>query len=253
MIDLCPVSNQHVIVTGGTRGIGRAIALHLARAGAHVTAVYVRNDAQAGQLRDVAQAEGLALDVLRADLTAPKGMEIVVDRASNVAGRVLSIVHCAATGVHRPSLELTMRHWDWTQALNVRAFFELMRSVGARLTAGSGVVALSSAGAMRVVPGYAAIGSSKGALESLARHLAVEWAPKGVRVNILSPGSVLTEAWDAFPDKDARLAHTIERTPMGRLVTPEDVAKVAHFLLSPAAEGLVGQTIVVDGGARLVE
>lgn len=244
---------RHVIVTGGTRGIGRAIALHAARSGAKVTAVYMRNDAQAAQLVDTAQSEGLSLVVLRADLTSPKGMEAVVACTSNVEDHVLSIVHCAATGVHRDALELTTRHWDWTQALNVRAFFELMRSVGNRLSVGSSVIALSSAGAVRVVPGYAAVGSSKGALESLARHLAVEWAPRGVRVNILSPGSVMTDAWDAFPDKDARLAETIARTPMGRLVTLDEVARVAQFLLSPAAEGIVGQTIVVDGGARVVD
>jgi enoyl-[acyl-carrier protein] reductase III len=103
------------------------------------------------------------------------------------------------------------------------------------------------------VPAYAAIGSSKGALEALARHLAVELAPRGVRVNILSPGSVQTEAWDAFPDKERRLAQALERSPTGRLVTPEEVAGAALFLCSPAARGLVGHTLVVDGGTRILE
>ena len=103
------------------------------------------------------------------------------------------------------------------------------------------------------MPAYATVGSSKGALESLARHMAVELAPRGVRVNILSPGSVQTEAWDAFPDKERRLAEALGRSPRGRLVTLDEVASAAQFLCSPAAEGLIGHTLVVDGGTRVLE
>jgi enoyl-[acyl-carrier protein] reductase III len=102
-------------------------------------------------------------------------------------------------------------------------------------------------------PAYAAVGASKGALESLARHLAVELAPRGIRVNILSPGSVETEAWDAFPDKEQRLAEAARRAPIGRTVTLEEVACAAQFLCSTAARGIVGHTLVVDGGARIVD
>ena len=112
---------------------------------------------------------------------------------------------------------------------------------------------MSSAGAVRAVPAYAAVGSSKGALEALARHLAVELAPRGVRVNILSPGSVQTAAWDAFPDKERRLAEATQRTPRGRLVTVDEVAMAAQFLCSEAAQGVIGQTLVVDGGTRVLE
>jgi len=90
-------------------------------------------------------------------------------------------------------------------------------------------------------------------LESLARHLAVELAPRGIRVNILSPGSVETEAWDAFPDKEQRLAEAARRAPIGRTVTLEEVACAAQFLCSTAARGIVGHTLVVDGGARIVD
>jgi len=241
-----------ILVTGGTRGIGRAISLRLARAGAHVVANYARNDAAGEALRSEAEREGLAIEVLRADLTIVKGMAAVRERML-VARSPLSIVHCAGTGVHRPFAELTARHWDWTQALNVRAFFELVGELLPQLGDGSAVVAVSSAGAVRAVPAYAAVGASKGALESLARHLAVELAPRGIRVNILSPGSVATEAWDAFPDKEQRLADAARRTPIGRTVTLEEVACAAQFLCSAAARGIVGHTLVVDGGARIVD
>lgn len=253
MNTLFDLTGRLVVVTGGTRGIGRAISLQLARAGARVVANYARNESAAAALLDEATREGLALTTLRADLTLAKGLEAVLEQAQPGHGEVLSVVHCAATGVHRPLAELTMKHWDWTQALNVRAFFELVRALLPRLQAGSAILALSSAGAVRAVPAYATVGSSKGALEALARHLAVELAPRGIGVNVLSPGSVATEAWEAFPDKEARMSAAVARTPIGRLVTPQEVAQVAQFLLSPAASAIVGQTIVVDGGARIVD
>jgi enoyl-[acyl-carrier protein] reductase III len=251
--DAFGLAGRTVLVTGGTRGIGRAISLQLARAGAQVLANYARNDAAAQALADEASAAALQLSTLRGDLSSPKGMEAIRDALAAVAPGMLSIVHAAATGVHRPLESLTLRHWDFTMATNVRAFFELVQLLRPQLGQGSGVVAISSAGAVRVVPAYAAIGSSKGALESLARHMAVEFAPHGIRVNIVSPGSVRTEAWDAFPDKDERMAEAIARTPQGRLVEPAEVALLVQYLLSPAAQGIVGQTLVIDGGARIID
>ena len=250
-----PFSLQHscVLVTGGTRGIGRAIALRLARAGASVVANYARNDETAQSLHALSVGEGLALEVLRADLTLPKGLASVKERFENVAGQCVSIVHCAATGVHRPLDQLTTRHWDWTMALNVRAFFELVQCLMPKLSDGSAIVPVSSAGAVRAVPAYALVGSSKAALESMARHMASELAPRGIRVNILSPGSVETDAWDAFPDKEARLAEAVHRSPLGRLVTLDEVSLAAQYLVSPASRGLIGHTLVVDGGTRNLE
>lgn len=253
MSDVFGLAARTVLVTGGTRGIGRAISLELARAGAQVVANYARNDAAAQSLADEAAASALPITTLRGDLSTPKGMEAIRDALAGRAPGTLSIVHAAATGVHKPLPSLTLRHWDFTFALNVRAFFELVQMLRPQLGAGSGIVVLSSAGAVRAVPAYAAIGSSKGALEALARHMAAEMAPEGVRVNIVSPGSVLTEAWDAFPDKEQRMADAAARTPLGRLVTPQQVGLLVRFLLSPAAEGIVGQTLVIDGGARIVD
>jgi len=253
MNDLFALHGHCVLVTGGTRGLGRAISLQLARAGATVVANYARNDAAAEALRGQAASDGLALEVLRADLTLAKGLEAVQERMQRSAGSVVSLVHCAATGVHRPFDQLTPKHWDWTMGLNVRAFFELVRQMLPLFGPGSAIVPLSSAGAVRAVPAYATVGASKGALEALARHLAAELAPKGVRVNILSPGSVQTDAWDAFPDKAQRLADAVARSPLGRMVTPDEVAQAAQFLCSPASSGMVGHTLVIDGGARVVD
>ena len=253
MSDILDLHGVCVLVTGGTRGIGRAISLRLARAGATVIANYARNDAAAERLRSEAAQQQLALELLRADLTLPKGLAAVQERMQACSGAMVSLVHCAATGVHRPIDQLTTKHWDWTMALNVRAFFELVQKMLPLFGAGSAIVALSSAGAVRAVPAYSAIGASKGALESLARHLAVELAPRGVRVNILAPGCVETEAWTAFPDKQERLAEAVRRTPLRRLVSLDEVAQAALYLCSRASSGVVGHTLVIDGGARAAD
>ena len=246
------LSGRTVLVTGGTRGIGRAISLRFAGAGASVVANFARNEDAAVKLQTDANAAGSTVELLRADLTTPKGLTAILERMQT-APDLVSVVHCAATGVHKPIEELTARHFDWTMSLNVRAFFELVRTLLPLFRENSTIVALSSAGAVRAVPAYAAVGSSKGALESLARHMAAELAPRGIRVNILSPGSVLTEAWDAFPDKESRLADGVKRTPAGRLVSPDEVAIAAQYLSSAASRGVVGHTLVIDGGARIVD
>ena len=140
----------------------------------------------------------------------------------------------------------------WTFSLNIRGFFELVQWLLPRFSEGASIVALSSQGAVQAMPYYTLVGSTKGALESFCRHLAVEVAPRGIRVNILSPGSVLTEAWSTMPEKEKRLDEAVARTPLKRLITSEEVAWAAHFLCCDASSGIVGHTLVVDGGTRIV-
>ena len=250
-MNLFSVSGKKALVVGGTRGIGRAIAWRLADAGALVVASYVRDDLAATQLTDQARDAGLTVEVVRADVTTTKGIELVIEKTTGTQDSLSILVFAAATGVHKSLEQLTTRHLDWTFALNVRAFFELVQRISPRMTPGSSIVAVSSEGAERAIPHYSLIGASKGALESLARHMAAELAPKGIRLNVLSPGTVLTDAWTVWPDADARLAEASRRSFLGRLTTAEEVAWAAQFLCSDAASGLVGHTLVVDGGARI--
>lgn len=252
MSDWFSLTGKRVLVTGGTRGIGRAISLQFARAGASVLANYVRDQQAAQALKQEAEREGLTLALCRADLTSPKGVESLLTQVGEAFASLSVLVHCAATGVHRPVDQLELRHFDWTYALNVRAFFDLVRRLLPKFESGGSILALSSEGAVRAVPQYCLVGSSKGALESLVRHLAAELAPRGIRVNTLASGTVLTDAWKVLPDSERRLAEARARSPLGRLNTAEEVALAAQFLCSAAASGVVGHTLVVDGGLRIV-
>ena len=236
--DLFSLRNKTILVTGGTRGIGLAISLRFARSGATVIANYLRDEKSAQHLEAVAQEELLAITLCRADLTTERGLEQLSRSLDESTPELSGFVHCAATGIHRPIEELTERHLDWTFNLNLRAFFKLVKLLMARFSRGSSIVAVSSWGALRALPSYSLVGSSKAGLEALARHLAVELAPRGIRVNILTAGAVLTDAWKAMPNSEVRIAETIRRTPAGRLVTTDEVAYGAQFLCSDAATHL---------------
>jgi len=250
--DVFCLESKAFFVTGGTRGIGQAISLRFARAGARVIANYLRNEESAKKLKAIAAEENLPVTLCRADLSGDKGLEQVQKAVQDSGTQLSGLVHCAATGIHRPINELTDRHFDWTFSLNVRAFFRLVNLLMDRFSKGSSIVAVSSWGATRALPSYSLVGSSKGALEALARHMAVELAPRGIRVNVLTAGAVLTDAWKAIPNSEERIAETIRRTPAGRLVTADEVAYGAQFLCSDAAAGIIGQTLVIDGGAGIM-
>ncbi len=250
--DRFQLTGKRVLVTGGTRGIGRAITLRFARAGASVLANFLRDEASAEALVQIAGNESLAVLVCRADLTGEHGLEKLQRSLEEFGPTLDCLVHCAATGIHRPLNELTVKHFDWTMALNVRAFFEVVRRVSPRLREGGAILAISSEGAARAVPMYTLVGASKGALEAMVRHMAVEFAPRGIRVNTLAPGAVQTRAWEFLPNARQRLDDIQRRTPAGRLADLDEVAFAAQFLCSDAASGILGQTLIVDRGLRIV-
>ena len=249
MNEIFSVKNKTVLVTGGTRGIGRAISRALVKNGAFVIVNYVRdkNNAEA-MLTELGQEK---LTLVRADLTRKKGMDSLLEALNGK--RMNGLIHSAATGVFGPLNKLSLRQWDWTMDLNVRAFFDLVTRLQDQFEKGASVIALSSEGAVKAVPNYTLVGASKGALESLSRHLAADmYAAKGVRFNVLSPGSVITDSWKVFPDRDKRIDSVKSKIPGGEMVTLDEVASVALFLCSDASKGINGQTLVVDRGERIV-
>jgi enoyl-[acyl-carrier protein] reductase III len=243
------LTGRRFLVTGGTRGIGAAISRSLCADGATVIANYARDDAAAQAFAAALTGEGWQVALCRADLTRPNGLEALTQAIGDAP--LAGLVHAAATGVHGPLDAVGGRHFDFTFALNARAFLEVVKLCVPRLSAGGSIVGISSEGAVHAVPQYALVGASKAALESLCRHLAVELGPRGIRVNVLSAGVVLTDVWKTLPDAEARLAGARARHPQGRLTTAEEVASAAHFLCADASSGISGHTLVVDGGARI--
>jgi enoyl-[acyl-carrier protein] reductase III len=248
MNQIFSVDGKTILVTGGTRGIGNAIVRALIEAGASVIVNFVREqknaDAMIGEFGDK------NLTLIRADLTREKGMKTLVAALDGIT--LDGLIHCAATGVHAPVKDLSMKHWDWTMNLNVRAFFDLIVRLQHQLSKGASVIALSSEGAVTAGPNYTLVGASKGALESLCRHLAVDMCDKGVRFNILSAGSVLTDSWKVFDNWEEQIAKVKSKIPGNELVALEEIASVALFLCSDASKGINGHSLVVDRGERVV-
>jgi enoyl-[acyl-carrier protein] reductase III len=239
------LDGSSVLVTGGTRGIGLAIALRLVRDGAGRAVLgYMRNDAAAEEAAAVVQEAGAEAVLVRGEVSKEN---VVAELASHGPYRV--VVHNAATGVIRPALETEDKHWDWTVNANARALLSLARATSSSMVPGSSIVAISSLGSERVLENYVLVGTSKAALESVVRYLAVELAPS-IRVNAVSGGVVDTGALDYFPNREEMLA-SVERTPAGRLVEADDIAAAVSFLCSDDAEMVRGQTLVVDGGFSL--
>ena len=237
-----------VFVTGGSRGIGKAIALRFAQLGAARVAIgYLRNDRAAEAAAEELRAAGAEPVLVRGNVSSERVLREVA-----ALGPLTALVHSAATGVIRPALEIEKKHWDWTLDANAYALLALTKAAAPQMRPGSSIVAISSLGSARVLENYVVVGTSKAALESLVRYLAVELAPQGIRVNAVSAGVVETEALDHFPNKDEMVRRGIERSPTGRLVEPADLANAVVWLCSPEAEMVRGHTLVVDGGFSLL-
>ncbi|MDH5522430.1 MAG: enoyl-[acyl-carrier-protein] reductase FabL [Desulfobulbaceae bacterium] len=236
------------LVTGSSRGIGKAIAVRLAENGVDLVVNYVRHRQDAENTARLIEAKGGRCLVVKANVANDDDVAQMFDQVKAQYGRLDFLISNAASGVLKPAMELSSRHWNWAMDINARALLTLAQQAMPLMPAGGRILAVSSMGAVRAVENYTAVGASKAALESLVRHLAVELGPKGIKVNTISAGAVDTEALKKFPNRSQILGGALERTPLGRLTTPEDVADVALFLCSELSRMIHGQTIVVDGG-----
>ena len=245
------LTGKVALVTGGTRGLGRAIALELARAGACVHAGYFQNEAAAEAFRAKISEQKINVTTVKANLMAGSSVQAYFDHIFQSAGQLDCLIYNSAMGTHKPLAELTQRQLAIVWQVNVGAFLDLALKMLPIMPNGGRIVAISSEGAQRAVDYYGAVGSSKAALEALCRQMAVEWAKHGITVNAIAPGLLQTDTLAALPDAERRLRQEAGASPLGRIVALEEVAHVVRFLCSSASAGIIGQTITVDGGKSI--
>lgn len=252
MIDL---TGKVALVTGGSRGIGRACAIRLAQAGADVIVNYVTNKSAAMEVAQEIVRAGRKAYVVKADMGEEQDIESMMEFVSRHVGRLDILVSNAATGGFRPLLASNPRHFLATMNINVLSLVLLVRHAMPLLERNGDrgkVITLSSHGSHMALPMYGLIGGSKAALESIARHLTLEVGHRNVNVNVVKAGLVETDSTKKIPFSDRMFAERDEKSMMGgRELLPDDVANVVVFLASPLSDLVQGETITVDGGSAI--
>lgn len=248
------MNEKVAVVTGSSRGIGKAIALRLAKEGYNIVVNYARSKEAALQTAREIEDLGRRAFVVKANVGKVEKIKEMFQQIDEAFGRVDVLINNAASGVLRAAMELEESHWDWTMDINSKALLFCAQEAAKRMekVGGGKIVSISSLGSIRYLENYTAVGVSKAALESLTRYLAVELAAKNISVNAVSGGAVDTDALKHFPNREELLADAAAKTPAGRAVEPMDIVNAVMFLLSPKADMIRGQTIVVDGGRSLL-
>jgi NAD(P)-dependent dehydrogenase (short-subunit alcohol dehydrogenase family) len=247
------IENRSVLVTGGTKGIGLAIALHFSRPGSRLFLNYASDDSAAERAKAEVERRGAACHLVKQDVGTPRGAAAAILAVESGTDRLDLLVHGAVRVVAAPVLEVDLEAFTRAVELNGLSLLYLVQAALPLLRRGSSVVLLTSRGGRVVVKNYAAVGAAKSLAEGLMRYLAVELAPRGVRINAVAPGMVETEALRAvFGEEASKLvAQSAAANPSGRGIRDEDYCALVEFLAMPEAEMIQGQVIFVNGGKDL--
>ncbi|MCH2507792.1 MAG: enoyl-[acyl-carrier-protein] reductase FabL [Dehalococcoidia bacterium] len=246
------LSGKVALVTGGSRGIGKAICLALASDGADVIVNYARHSKEADETVLSLQKLGVKAKKIRANLGDPEKIKEMFQVIQREFGSLDILVNNAASGVQRQATELEIKHWDWTLDINARAAWLCAIESTKLMASGSRIVNITSLGSSKVIPNYLSVGVSKAALEALTRYLGVELSSRGIIVNAVSGGLVDTDALRSFENSKNLIEDSVSRTPAGRMIKATDISDVVLFLCSEKASMIRGQVIVVDGGISLL-
>jgi enoyl-[acyl-carrier protein] reductase III len=249
------LNDKIALVTGASRGIGRATALRFAQAGADVIINYVTSKNAAEEVAEEIVQLGRRCWIIKADVSEKEDVEMMFDFINAQIGRLSILVSNAATGGFRTLLSATNKNFDAAFHTNVLALMYLVQSAMPLLEKETGrgkVVTISSHGAVTGLPMYGLVGASKSALESLVRHLTLEIGDRGVNINVVRAGLVATDSSRRLPNAKQLFENQINFTQVGqRILTPEDVADTILFLSSPMSDMIQGETITIDGGAAV--
>lgn len=242
------------LVTGAARGIGRAIALRLAQGGADIVVNYVTSEDAAHKLAEEIRALGRRAELVKADATSAEGIQQLFAAIQNHFGYLDIFVNNAIdVATYGPVLRQKLAGWDHTVNGNTNALLLSAQKAVPLMKGRRGkILSLSSLGSQHYIPGYASIGVAKAATEALTRYMAVELGRHGINCNTLSGGPIDTDALKLFANYDQMKEACEKLSPAGRIGRPEDLAEVAAFLCSDAANWIYGQTIIADGGLSLL-
>jgi enoyl-[acyl-carrier protein] reductase III len=248
------MTQKVALITGSSRGIGKATAIRLAKQGYDIVINYARSKSGAVETANEIEALGRKVLIVKANVGDVDKIKQMFIQIAETFGRLDVFVNNAASGVLRPAMELEESHWDWTMNINSKALLFCAQEAAKLMEKNGGgkIVSISSLGSIRYLENYTTVGVSKAALEALTRYLAVELAPKNIVVNAVSGGAVDTEALKHFPNREELLAEAKAKTPAGRMVEIEDMVNTVMFLLSEESNMIRGQTIIVDGGISLL-
>lgn len=248
------MSNKVALVTGSSRGVGKATALALANEGYDIVVNYARSKKAALETVDEIEKLGRRASLIRANVGDVDKVKTMFQQINEEFGRLDVLINNAASGVLRPVMEIEESHWNWTMNINSKALLFCAQEA-AKLMEKNGngkIVSISSLGSMRYLENYTTVGVSKAAVEALTRYLAVELSPKGIVVNAVSGGAIDTDALKHFPNREDLLEDARKNTPAGRMVEIDDLVKTIMFLVSDDAYMIRGQTIIVDGGRSIL-
>lgn len=246
------LTGKTALITGGSRGIGKATALKLAHCGVNIAIAYYNSSDEAEKLVNELQGIGVKAVALQVNVADEKSVKELFNEFNQHFQSLDILISNAASGVLKPALKMSTKHFRWCMETNALALHHLVKTFKPVLNKGGRVLALSSIGAIRAIPNYTFIGASKAALESLVRGLSLELAHDDITVNTVSAGVVDTDALKYFPNREQLLddyhAHSLSEKPL----EPADVADTIYLLCLPEAKMIRGQTVFVDAGYSVV-
>ncbi len=244
--------NKTALITGGSRGIGKASALKLAAHGCDIAIGYFNSSDEADGLVEQIESMGRRALAVQVNVSDRKSIAEMAEIYKQNFDKLDIFVSNAASGVLKPSMEMNVKHWRWCMETNALALNEITRQMKPVMTQGGRIIAMSSLGASRAIPHYGFIGASKAALEAIVRQLSLELAEDEISVNTISAGVIDTDALKHFPNREHLLEDYRKHSLSKDDLCEQDVADALYLLCLPEAKMIKGQTIYVDAGYSIV-